>query len=176
MKVGRPADDCGSVEEVPLFVERHRLASKIAVDEIVTQCLGIPAIANAAVMRIAAPMPQQVLGIALQHMLGEHDARRSNRRAQVTHPVDEIWTGDLVAHELGRKATRAEQIVHHVDDPDPVLFKVGLDTLEQLFVDAALKAGSTADIRLAVERVAGLRAIPPERFVGWREAANRAAL
>jgi len=49
------------------------------------------------------------------------------------------------------------------------------DVLEQLFVDAALKAGSTADIRLAVERVAGRRAIPPERFVGWREAANRAA-
>ena len=49
------------------------------------------------------------------------------------------------------------------------------DVLEQLFVDAALKAGSTADIRLALERVAGRRAIPPERFVGWREAANRAA-
>jgi hypothetical protein len=50
------------------------------------------------------------------------------------------------------------------------------DVLEQLFVDAALKAGSTADIRLALERVAGLRAIPPERFVGWREAANHAAV
>ena len=49
------------------------------------------------------------------------------------------------------------------------------DVLEQLFVDAALKAGSTADIRLALERVAGRRAIPPERFVGWREAAKRAA-
>jgi hypothetical protein len=48
--------------------------------------------------------------------------------------------------------------------------------LEQRFVDAALKAGSTADIRLALERVAGLRAIPPERFIGWREAANRAAV
>lgn len=50
------------------------------------------------------------------------------------------------------------------------------DVLEQFFVDAALKAGSDADIRLAVERVAGQRAIPPERFVGWREAASRAAL
>ena len=48
------------------------------------------------------------------------------------------------------------------------------DVLEQLFVDAALKAGSTADIRLALERVEGLRAIPPERYVGWREAANQA--
>ncbi len=50
------------------------------------------------------------------------------------------------------------------------------DVLEQLFVDAALKADSTADIRLAIERVAGRRAIPPERFVGWREAASRAAV
>ncbi len=50
------------------------------------------------------------------------------------------------------------------------------DVLEQLFVDAALKAGSTADIRLAIERVAGRRAIPPERFIGWREAASRAAV
>ena len=50
------------------------------------------------------------------------------------------------------------------------------DVLEQLFVDAALKAGSTADIRLALERVAGLRPIPPERFIGWREAADRAML
>jgi len=50
------------------------------------------------------------------------------------------------------------------------------DVLEQLFVDAALKADSTADIRLALERVAGRRPIPPERFIGWREAANRAAV
>lgn len=49
------------------------------------------------------------------------------------------------------------------------------DVLEQLFVDAALKAGSAADIRFAVERVAGRRAIPPERFIGWREAVSRAA-
>jgi tetratricopeptide (TPR) repeat protein len=50
------------------------------------------------------------------------------------------------------------------------------DVLEQLFVDAALKADSAADIRLAIERVAGRRVIPPERFVGWREAASRAAM
>jgi tetratricopeptide (TPR) repeat protein len=49
------------------------------------------------------------------------------------------------------------------------------DVLEQLFVDAALKAGSLADVRLALERVAGRRAIVPERHVGWREAARSAA-
>jgi hypothetical protein len=50
------------------------------------------------------------------------------------------------------------------------------DVLEQLFLDAALKAGSTADIHLILERVAGRRAIPLERFIGWREAANGAAV
>jgi len=47
------------------------------------------------------------------------------------------------------------------------------DVLEQLFVDAALKANSTPDIRLALERVRGRRPIPPARFAGWRSAAAR---
>lgn len=50
------------------------------------------------------------------------------------------------------------------------------DVLEQLFLDAALKADSASDIRFVLERVAGRRAIPPERFVGWREAASSVAL
>jgi 3-hydroxyacyl-CoA dehydrogenase len=41
---------------------------------------------------------------------------------------------------------------------------------------ASAREVSTADIRLALERAAGRRAIPPERFIGWREAANRAAV
>ena len=49
------------------------------------------------------------------------------------------------------------------------------DVLEQLFLDAALKAGSDPDVRMALERVAGRRAIPLERFVGWQEAAKRFA-
>lgn len=50
------------------------------------------------------------------------------------------------------------------------------DVLEQLFLDAALKADSAADILLAVERVAGRRSMAPERFIGWRDAAKRVAL
>jgi tetratricopeptide (TPR) repeat protein len=50
------------------------------------------------------------------------------------------------------------------------------DVLEQLFVDIALKAGSIADVRLALERFAGRRPLPPERSVGWRDAAKRAGL
>jgi tetratricopeptide (TPR) repeat protein len=49
------------------------------------------------------------------------------------------------------------------------------DVLEQFFVDAALKAGSTGDVRLALDHVAARRAIAPERFVGWRDAATLAA-
>ena len=47
------------------------------------------------------------------------------------------------------------------------------DVLEQLFVDAGLKAGLDDDVRLAVERVAGRRVVPPQRWIGWREAAQR---
>ena len=50
------------------------------------------------------------------------------------------------------------------------------DVLEQLFVDAALKAGLNADIRLAVERLAGRRAIPPVRWIGWRSAVERVSV
>lgn len=47
------------------------------------------------------------------------------------------------------------------------------DVLDQLFVDAALKAGLEADVRLALERVAGRRAVPPCRWIGYRDAAAR---
>lgn len=43
------------------------------------------------------------------------------------------------------------------------------DVLEQLFVDAAMRAGSTGDVRLVLDRV-GRRHLPPERWVGWRDA------
>ena len=46
------------------------------------------------------------------------------------------------------------------------------DVLEQLFLDAALCAGSTGDVRTILERVAGRRALPPARWAGWREAAE----
>jgi hypothetical protein len=48
------------------------------------------------------------------------------------------------------------------------------DVLEQLFVDAALDR-RTADVRFALERIAGRRAIPPERFAGSRRGLGRGA-
>ncbi len=45
------------------------------------------------------------------------------------------------------------------------------DVLEQLFLDAAMKAGATGDTRLLLERVAGRCPVPPERRIGYRDAA-----
>ncbi len=47
------------------------------------------------------------------------------------------------------------------------------DVLEQLFLDAALKAGLEEDARALLERVAGRHPVPPERRVGYAEAARR---
>ncbi len=49
------------------------------------------------------------------------------------------------------------------------------DVLEQLFLDAAVKAGSEEDTRTLLERVAGRHPVPPERRIGYAEAARRVA-
>ncbi|WP_424810678.1 tetratricopeptide repeat protein [Roseococcus sp. YIM B11640] len=46
------------------------------------------------------------------------------------------------------------------------------DVLEQLFLDCAVKAGMEADVRLILERVAGRWPTPPERRLGFAEAAR----
>ena len=46
------------------------------------------------------------------------------------------------------------------------------DVLEQLFLDAAVRAGMEDDVRMILERVAGRRTLPPERWAGWRDAAQ----
>jgi tetratricopeptide (TPR) repeat protein len=46
------------------------------------------------------------------------------------------------------------------------------DVLEQLFLDAALKAKHTEAARLLLERVTGRHPVPPERRVGYRAAAE----
>jgi hypothetical protein len=49
------------------------------------------------------------------------------------------------------------------------------DVLEQLFLDAAMKAGLEADARLLLERVAGRHPVPPARRIGYAEAARALA-
>ena len=95
-------------------------------------------------------------------------------------PIVRDYVLPIAEAQLAHAAGRHAEAVAHMRPVIGGMYRLGgshlqQDVLEQLFVDAALKAGSTADIRLAVERVAGRRAIPPERFVGWREAAARAA-
>jgi tetratricopeptide (TPR) repeat protein len=46
------------------------------------------------------------------------------------------------------------------------------DVLEQLFLDAALQAGATADARMLIERVAGRHPVPPARRRGYAMAAG----
>lgn len=46
------------------------------------------------------------------------------------------------------------------------------DVLEQLFLDAAMKAGLEADARLLLQRVAGRHPVPPHRRIGYAEAAR----
>jgi hypothetical protein len=82
-----------------------------------------------------------------------------------------------LAHAGGRHAQALDLMRPAIDG----MYQLGgshtqQDVLEQLFLNAALKAGSTADIRLALERVAGCRPIAPERYIGWREAARQVAL
>jgi tetratricopeptide (TPR) repeat protein len=95
-------------------------------------------------------------------------------------PIVRDYVLPIAEAQLARAAGRHVEAVTLMRPAIGGMYRLGgshtqQDVLEQLFVDAALKAGSTADIRLALERVAGRRAIPPERFVGWREAANRTA-
>jgi hypothetical protein len=49
------------------------------------------------------------------------------------------------------------------------------EVFEQLFLDAALKAGLDEDACLLLERVAGMHPVPPERRIGYAEAARRLA-
>lgn len=46
------------------------------------------------------------------------------------------------------------------------------DVLEQLFLDAAMKAGAEEDARMLLERVAGRHPVPPERRAGYAAAAR----
>ncbi|MCO6418116.1 tetratricopeptide repeat protein [Siccirubricoccus sp. KC 17139] len=46
------------------------------------------------------------------------------------------------------------------------------DVLEQLFLHSAMKAGLQEDVRMLLERVAGRHPVPPERRVGYAEAAK----
>ncbi|HEX7328127.1 MAG TPA: tetratricopeptide repeat protein [Casimicrobiaceae bacterium] len=109
------------------------------------------------------------------------DAMRAFANGRGTIPaIVRDYALPIAEAQLARAAGRHAEAVALMRPVIGGMYRLGgshlqQDVLEQLFVDAALEAGSTADVRLALERVAGRRPIPPERFVGWREAARRAA-
>ena len=47
------------------------------------------------------------------------------------------------------------------------------DVLEQLYLDAAMRAGLDGDARLLLERVAGRHPVSPDRRIGYREASRK---
>jgi len=47
------------------------------------------------------------------------------------------------------------------------------DVFEQLFLDCALRAGSSSDTALLIERVRGRHPVPPEHRIGYAEGARR---
>ena len=88
-------------------------------------------------------------------------------------PVSEA----VLAHRQGRH----DEAVAHMRPALGGMHRLGgshaqQDVLEQLFVDAALAAGREGDVAMIVERVAGRRALPPSRWIGWRAAAARAGV
>jgi tetratricopeptide (TPR) repeat protein len=82
----------------------------------------------------------------------------------------------VLAHAEGRHAAAVEALRPALGG----MYRLGgshaqQDVLEQLFLDAAMKAGLTADARLMLERVAGRHPVPPARRIGYAEAARAVA-
>ncbi len=80
----------------------------------------------------------------------------------------------VLAHRRGQFA-RAVDLMRPVLDEMPCLggSHAQQDVLEQLFLDAAMKADRGADARLLLSRVAARHPLPPERRVGYSDAAQR---
>ena len=82
----------------------------------------------------------------------------------------------VLAHRQGRHADAVAALRPALGG----LYRLGgshaqQDVLEQLFLDAAMKAGLHDDARLLLERAAGRHPVPPERRIGYAEAARSLA-
>jgi hypothetical protein len=88
---------------------------------------------------------------------------------EVALPVTEA----VLAHGQGRYAEAVALMRPVVGE----MYRLGgshaqQDVLEQLYLDAALKAGATEDARTLLERVAGRHPVPPDRRRGYAMAAG----
>jgi hypothetical protein len=82
----------------------------------------------------------------------------------------------LLAHRRGDHAAAVEAMRPALG----VMYRLGgshaqQEVLEQLFLDAAVRAGLEEDARMLLERVAGQHPVLPERRIGYAEAARRLA-
>jgi tetratricopeptide (TPR) repeat protein len=135
--------DCVSAFTLPHWMMALTAAGRIDAAERMVEAMRGFANGQGTVQRLVRDYALQIAEAQLAHAAGRHAEAVELMRPAI---------GGM--HELG--GSHAQQ-----------------DVLEQFFVEAALKAGSTEDIRLALERVSGRRPIPPERFIGWRDAARK---
>jgi tetratricopeptide (TPR) repeat protein len=89
--------------------------------------------------------------------------------AEIALPVTET----VLANGQGRHADAVRLMRPALGD----MYRLGgshaqQDVLEQLFLDAALKAGSESDARMMMERVAGRHPVPPHRRRGYAMGAH----
>lgn len=80
----------------------------------------------------------------------------------------------VLAHARGE---HAQQAVAHMRPVLGGMYRLGgshaqQDVLEQLYLDAVMKAGRHDDARMLVERVAGRQPVPPQRRAGYAAAAR----
>jgi hypothetical protein len=99
---------------------------------------------------------------------GEGTVQRIVR--DIARPICEA----VLAHHHGEHATAVDLMRPVL----PAMHELGgshaqQDVLEQLFLDAAVRAGRAEDVRLLLARVASRHPLAPERRVGYAEAAGR---
>ncbi|MBR0671082.1 tetratricopeptide repeat protein [Neoroseomonas soli] len=104
-------------------------------------------------MREAATQPVTVAAILRDAAIPVCEAVLAHAQGDHVRAVEAMRPAVGVMHRMG--GSHAQQ-----------------DVLEQLFLDAAMKGGMQEDARMLLERVAGRHPVPPERRVGYAEAAG----
>lgn len=104
-------------------------------------------------MREAASMPGTIAPILRDAAIPVSEAVLAHAQGDHARAVEVMRPALSVMHRMG--GSHAQQ-----------------DVLEQLFLDAAMKAGAREDARMLLERVAGRHPVAPERRAGYAEAAR----
>ncbi len=110
--------------------------------------------------------------IEAMRAFGQGNATGPRLVSRIALPICEA----VLAHRQGRHEAALEHMRPILGD----MYLLGgshaqQDVLEQLFLDAALKAESADDVRLMLERAAGCHPVQPARRIGYAAAAARYA-